>query len=644
MQESTRQLEQFFFAGFKPSSRLTLSEWSDQYRQLSPEDSAEPGQWETSRAPYLQDIMDAWTDPSVHTVVVKKGTQVGFTQLLLNAFGYHVHQDPGPILLVMPELEAAREWSKQRLEPMIRDNPEVLDRVGETKSRSSKGTIRSKSFPGGYMALVGANVPSGLASRPIRILLADEVDRWQRSAGAGKMAEGDPLTLARQRQTNFWNAKTFIGSSPGIKGASVVEREYEASDKAQRWVPCWKCGSFQVLNWAQVKYDKDANGKPVYASARYQCCEEECKASWTDQQRWDADQKGEWRSQRPREGIAGFDIPQWYSPWIKLADVVKQWHAAQGDPYLMQVFVNTVMAETWEDRGETVDHHALHKRAQAEKWEKGVPGSVLVVTCGVDVQGDRLEIERVGWGLEEESWSLDHEVIYGDLSTPAPWDDLDEYLRRPTRVAGGRMLPVQATCIDSGHFTDAVYNFVRYKEGRRINAIKGMPGPGRPIWPKFNIKNNKGKIDNLFGIGVDGAKDIIFGRLRIKNPGPGYCHFPMGRDPAWYEQMTAEQAVWTLVRGIKVRSWEPKPGQRNEALDCRVYAFAALRSMVIHWGKVQRLMQEAAMKEDAKRHSEEAERPSDDEGMFVVANAAAPLRPSQQKKRPVQSRSRFMMR
>lgn len=474
---------------------------------------------------------------------------------------------------------------------MLRDTPVLQGKVSDVRSRDGKNTILHKSFEGGHITVAGANSAASLASRPIRVVLCDEVDRYPPSAGT----EGDPISLARKRTTTFWNRKVGLFSTPTVKSVSRIEAAFEESDKRYFWVPCPHCGQMQRLQWSQVRWD---TGRPE--TAAYLCVAEDCGAFWTDSERWQAIRAGEWRASAEFKGVAGFHLSELYSSWVRLGNMARAFLEAKGHPERLKTWVNTSLGETWEERGEEVNLHSLQERARTEGWLshdeddelEPAPAGVLLVTCGVDVQGDRLEIERVGWGMDDESWSLDHEVIRGDPSAPEIWRELDEYLLTASEAVDGRKLNVAATAIDSGgHYTDAVYNFVRDKSRRRVWAIKGQAGEGKPVWPKLASKNNKGRIA-LFNIGVDSAKDIVYGRLRIDEPGPGYCHFPADRDSAWFEQLTSEAVVTRYVKGFPVRAWVPKPNTRQEALDCRVYSFAALRSMSISWGRIKRMMED----------------------------------------------------
>ena len=545
----------------KPPPRLTVSEWADTFRKLSPEASAEPGSWKTSRAEYQRGIMDAISDPAIETVVLMMGAQMGKSECLNNVVGYHIAQDPSPILVVQPTLDMAQTWSKDRLAPMLRDTPALQGLVKDPRSRDSGNTTLHKSFPGGHVTGCGANSPASLASRPIRIVLCDEVDRFPVSAGS----EGDPVTLARKRSATFWNRKIILVSTPTNKGASRIEQAYEESDKRFYYIPCHDCGHQQTLKWSQVQFDAD---RPE--TAGYAC--ESCGSIWDDASRARAVRRGEWRATEKFSKTAGFCVSGLYSPWIPLEDAVRDFLAARKQPSTLRVWINTYLAETWEEDGERVDDYSLSERA--EDWGDVVPSDGLILTAGVDVQDDRLEAEIVAWGKEEESWSIAYKTIHGDPSGPIVWRELDEFLYGVYEHEFGEEMVVRATCIDSGgHHTQAVYKYVSTREAKRVFAIKGVGGEGRPMVGKPS-KNNIGKI-KLFPVGVDTVKAELFSRFKITEPGPGYCHFPEGRDPEYYKQLTAEKIKIKYHKGFARREFV-KIRTRNEALDVRVYAMAAL--------------------------------------------------------------------
>ena len=553
-----------------PPPRLKVSEWADRHRRLSAEASAEPGLWNTSRAEYQRGIMDAVCDPRIPEIVVMKSSQVGYTEILLNICGFFIHHDPAPILFVQPTVEMAQAFSKDRFAPMIRESEALAMRVQDGRiTTGTASTILHKVFPGGHITMAGANSPASLASRPVRIAIFDEVDRYPPSAGK----EGDPVNLGRKRTTTFWNRKSLMGGTPTIKGHSRTEKAYEASDRRQYWVPCPHCGEHQVLVWGQVKWPADRPGE-----AEYFC--EHCGAAWSDVDRWSAIKLGEWRARSEFRGIAGFHLNEIYSPWVELGMMARNFvEAKRQGPESLKTFVNTSLGETWEEKGDRVDDQVVESRRAP--MGPNVPADVVIITAGVDVQDDRLEVEFVGWGRDEESWSLDHVRLYGDPSTKVLWDTLDETLKRrfPHETQGDMRL--HAACVDTGgHFTQMAYAFCKARSARNIWAIKGQGGPGRPIWPLKASTNNKAKVA-LYMVGVDAAKESFYTRLAIDEPGPGYCHFPTDRDDEYFRQLTAEEALTKYSKGFPHKEWTLKPGhKRNEALDLRVYAIAGLQGLI----------------------------------------------------------------
>jgi phage terminase large subunit GpA-like protein len=516
--------------------------------------------------------MDALSDPNIDTVVVMSSAQVGKTEILNNAVGFYITQDPSPILVVQPTLDMAQTWSKDRLAPMLRDTPVLAGAVKDPRSRDSGNTTLHKIFAGGHITACGANSPSSLASRPIRVVLCDEIDRYPVSAGS----EGDPVSLAKKRSATFFNRKLLLVSTPTNKGASRIEMAYEESDKRKFHVHCPDCDHSQVLKWSGVKWEE---GKPE--TAKYAC--EECGSLWTDAQRAKAIKQGYWVSEKPTHRVAGFTLSALYSPWTPLEDGVRDFLEAKKQPATLRVWVNTFLGETWEEQGDQVDDHSLMDRR--EEWEV-IPEDVLVLTAGVDVQDDRLEAEIVGWGKDEESWSIAYRTIHGDPSAPSVWNELDQFIFQTLEHESGNDMIVRATCIDSGgHNTQAVYKYASAREGKRVFAIKGVGGDGKPIIGKPS-KNNIGKI-KLFPVGVDTAKHLLFSRLKIEEPGAGYCHFPMERDEEYFKQLTAEKVATRYHKGF-ARQEFVKTRPRNEALDVRVYAMAALALLNVNLSNLAR--------------------------------------------------------
>jgi phage terminase large subunit GpA-like protein len=516
--------------------------------------------------------MDAPHEPGVKRTIIMSSAQVGKTEIINNTLGYHIDHDPCPTLVVQPTIDMAETWSKDRLAPMIRDTPAVRDKVKGVKSRDSGNTILHKTFPGGHVTAAGANAPASLASRPVRLVLCDEIDRFPPSAGT----EGDPVKLAEKRASTFWNRKIILVSTPTVKGSSRIESEWELSDKRRFHVPCPHCGVPHVLAWGNVRFKRENT-----ADARMICpsCEEE----FTNAQKNAAVRRGRWIATAPFRGIAGFHLNELYSPWKNISEVVEDFLEAKDDPLKLQVWVNTSLGETWEGGSEVVTEHELMERV--ENYAAPVPARGLFLTAGADVQPDRIEVEVVAWGSGEESWSIDYHVINGDVDIPegqknSPWNDFTDYVRKRWQHESGVDLAVSYTFVDSGGTdgaTQSVYNYVKRHRGDRIFAIKGRGGDGLPIVGPPNRKRSgkaKRPVD-LYIIGTDTAKSVVLRRLKQSDPGPGYCHFPAGRDADWFRQLTAEKPVVKFVKGFRKTTFEKPKDRRNEAFDCRVYAFAA---------------------------------------------------------------------
>ena len=563
--------------GFLPEKNLNVSEWAEEYRVMSSVSCPEPGKWKTSRTPYLREIMDCLSPQHpCDRVVFMKGAQIGATEMGNNWLGYIMHYAPGPTLVVFPTVETAKRHSKMRLSPLIDDCKELKKIVQSTKANDPGNTIMMKEFQGGVLILTGANSAVGLRSLPIRYLFMDEVDGYPDDAGG----EGDPVSLALKRTSTFYNKKVFMLSTPKIKDESRIERAFLEGDQRYFNVPCIHCNEYIVIKWKNIKWD---SGNVQNA---YLVCEK-CGGVIENHNKTEMLSKGKWIAEHPEKkgSIASFHLSALYSPhgWVSWGDLAKDFLEAKSDPTLLQVWVNTTLGESWEDQGgEAVDPTGLMQRT--EDFGKYLPDQICILTCGVDVQDDRLEFEVVGWGRNEQSWSIEYGVIYGDPSTNYLWEKLDEQLLK--KYEHTRNIPplrITSTCIDSGgHYSDQVLHFTESRRiKRRVWAIKGSSGGfGVPIFPSRVSRSSKGR-KRLYVIGVNDAKDIIMKRLRIKDKGAGYCNFPHGRDPEWFSQLTGEIIKKRLHKGRYIREFQPrKKGAPVEALDCRVYAFAALRGLM----------------------------------------------------------------
>lgn len=542
-----------------PPPDLTVSEWADAYRRLSRESSAEAGQWRTERAEYQREIMDAITDPFTEDIVIMASAQVGKSEILLNALGYFIDYDPAPVLLIQPTEQKAKDFSKERIAPMIRDTPALKERVGDVKTRESSNTVMFKSFPGGYIALGGANAPSGLAARPIRILLADEIDRYPASAGT----EGDPLDLAEKRTNNFYNRKKLKVSTPTIKGVSRIEKEFELSTKEYYNLPCPRCEELQPLTWGQIDFETE------FHRCKY-CGHLSSEFEWKNQ-------KGKWIA-TAESPIRGFHLNELLSPWRRWGEVITSFlRAKKKGTEALKVWTNTSLGEPWEEEGEVIDEDGLYSRR--EDYEAEIPDGVKILTAAVDVQDDRFEIEVMGWGIGRESWGIEYHVLHGDLKQQRIWNDLDEYLLKTWSKQNRQEFGIACTCIDSGgHFTQEVYRFVKTKEARRVYAIKGASvRKGEHIPFIASTSRPKPLKALLVNLNVNDGKSRVMSSMNVEDFGPNYCHFPVGKgyEMPYFRSLTAERLETRYERAIPYQVWV-KVRARNEALDLRVYNNAAI--------------------------------------------------------------------
>lgn len=566
---------------FRPYSRLSGSEWADLYRYVAPGTSPEPGEWRTSRVPYLKEPMDAATNRETEMVVLMTSSQVGKSEALLNIMGYYVDQEPAPQLMVQPTVESAEAFSKERIDPTFRYSSGLIGKLeegqdGRGTSRKSSTTIRMKHYPGGYLALVGANSPAGLASRPIRILLCDEVDRYTATK------EGDPLKLAIQRTTNFHNRKIILVSTPTIKDVSPIERWWNRSDKRQYHVPCPHCGEYLILRWELVKWEKDDAGNALPETAAVFC--PECGAKMRGAYKPDPLMlaKGKWIATEPGNRIRGYHINSLYSPWVNLSSLVEEFTVAarNKDKQGLMEFINLKLGEPWEEVSPDEDSwERLYKRREFYPINDILPDGVLLLTAGVDVQRDRLECTVYGWGIGRECWGIQHRVIYGKPDDVGTWQQLDALLQKQYRLSNGINLSVACVCVDSGDgaYTADVYRYTKARERLRVFSIKGRGGIGVPFISTPSKSNVVQAM--LFTLGVDSGKSLVSGRLAVEEVGAGFVHYPMqperGFSEDYFQQLTSEVFEQKFEKGVIKAGWK-KIRERNEALDCAVYATAAM--------------------------------------------------------------------
>ena len=556
-----------------PPPKLNVSEWAGQFRYLSPESSAEPGVWQNARAPHLVAPMDRLSpsDPA-ERVVCKFSSQSGKSELLLNFCGFIAHLDPGPTLILQPNTAPMAEtFSKDRIAPMLRDSPVLTELVSERKGRGAADTMLHKAVPGGHWTIAGANSPSSLASRPIRFLLADELDRWAATK------EGDALLLGRKRLQTFRvrrRSKELIVSSPTYDDLGISV-EYDACEQHWEWhLGCLHCEGTQR---PQLKHFQCDDEDP--RTLRYAC--EHCGGIHTLKDEAQVKLRGQWVCTKDDgELVVGYWFNQWASPFARWDDTLAEWLEAQGDPAKQQVVTNTCMAEGWGGEGERVEPHILRNRE--EEYPAEVPDAAAVITIGADLQVDRIEAEVVAWAPNRESWSLDYVVIPGEPTDEQTWDELLDLYRTSYKHASGVILKPSAMCVDSGAWTSTVYEFVKRTRDGHVFPIKGIAG-----WHRDAVDNDLRALRKRTAkrlrsckpaelIGVDVLKRLVYTYLSAEPDAPGYCHFPIGRTDDYYQQLTGERLTVVAHRGKRPeRRWTPIV-PNVEALDCRVYALAAL--------------------------------------------------------------------
>lgn len=580
-------------AGMKPPDDLTVTQWAERHRRLSSEASAEPGPWRTSRTPYLREPMDAFTDPKVRRIVMVAASQVGKSELELNIIGYIIDEDPGSILFVHPTTIDAKEFSKLRIAPEIRDCPTLRRKVSAPKSRDSGNTLLQKTYPGGILTMCGSTEAHALASKPIRYVLGDERDRWATSAGN----EGDPWELAMARQTTFYNAKAVEVSTPTVKNASAIEASY-GEGTMERWKSrCPHCGQYHEIQWEHIRYDYEesvVNHKKVYKvkSVWYNCPGCGCISDEATMKRapahWEADNPAAYA-----QGVRSFWLNAFVSQWASWASIVLKYLNAIGNSRKLQVVYNTCFGLLWEDRGDLEDEDSLMGRRETEPYglqEGGtpveLPDGVLVLTAGVDTQDNRMEYEVVGHGHFGETWGIEKGIVMGRPDDDDTWAKLDEVLfNRVFRFADGLGLPVSLTFVDQGgHFSGEVRLACHDRIRKKVFAIMGSknhdaPYTRPPKEQKIVVQEQYIGTCWMYEIGVDAGKQRIMDNLRVKTPGPNYCHFPRRDDygPSYFAGLLSERLEYDASKK-QPWVWKKIPGhERNEALDCRNYALAAFK-------------------------------------------------------------------
>jgi phage terminase large subunit GpA-like protein len=563
---------------FAPPELISVSEWAHRNRIMEKGTTSRPGRFRPEK--FQIEMMDVILDPHVHEVVVKKSTQVGYSDAVLNNIvGYYIDVDPRPIMLVQPTIDDAKKYGKLRIAPMIESTPTLRSKIRDKVSRRSVNTLALKEFSGGFLKLTGANAGSGLRSDPVPIVLFDEVDGYPLDVEG----EGDPIEIGTRRTDAFSDYKIVKGSTPAKpKGFSTIEKAFDRSDQRLFHVPCPFCGFMQPLLWRdpttkdyRLTYAVNDEGEVIRESVGYLCAN--CKKKIPEYMKQGMSDAGAWVPTFPGRSVVGFYINALYSPWRE------NWHQlaqefyeanAERNPEKLKAFVNLRLGETWEEQGDSLESHQLKSRVEA--YAGDVPNGIGLLTASVDVQGDRLECVVKGWGDREESWLIAYQQFFGDPGAADVWDEVDEFLLTEFQHQSGKTVGIFATMIDSGgHHSDSVYRFVKARQSRRVFALKGSSEAGKEILGKFSV-NNAYRV-KLFTIGTDTAKDRIFSRMKLPAPGPGYMHLPNWIEDEYLAQLTAEKRIRKVQKGTgKITRTYVKTRARNEALDLEVYALAAL--------------------------------------------------------------------
>ncbi len=567
----------------RPDPILTVSEWADRYRILSTKLAAEAGRYRTARTPFLRDVMDALSPThAARRVVFMKAAQVGATEAGNNWLGFIIHWSPAPVMAVWPTVDTAKKVSQQRIGPLIEDSPELAALIAPSKQKDSGNTVLAKSFPGGILVMTGANSGVGLRSMPARYAFLDEIDAYPGDVDG----EGDPIALVANRTTTFGrSAKMFLVSTPTEHGESRIEREFEASDQRRYFVPCPHCGAEQWLRFERLKWEP---GRPE--TAAYICEAEGCEQPISERHKTAMLAAGRWQpTAEPKDpGAVGFHISALYSPlgWLSWEDLAREYEAAAGDNAKLKTFKNTRLGETWFEQGDQLDWERIY--ARRESWRPGtVPRGASLLMAAVDVQASPARLELHVWGFGEalESWAIDRRTFPGAADDPATWRGVEEALDDTWTHASGAELRIDLLAVDTGDQTTAVYSWIAKQDQARVLAIKGKRGfeINAPVGtPTYIALGNRRKAIALRTVTGDVFKAELYRFLALPRPTdeevagsgypPGTVHIPDHLDAEWCRQLVAERRVRLKSGRFEWR----KEHLRNEALDCRVYARAAL--------------------------------------------------------------------
>jgi phage terminase large subunit GpA-like protein len=568
---------------FPSIAKPSLPDWLERWLQLPQSRSAKSGQYRLSETPYLREILDVLGDDEHERIVIKKSARLGVTEAVINGFlAYTVATDPGPIMIVWPTKDDAQEWSKEVL-PELFATTEPLQGLLSDAAKASDNTILHKAFPGGHLHAVGSNSARTLRRRNIRYLGIDELDACD---AYSRGREGSVVKRAEQRTTTYDNRKIVLTGSPELLETSRITKEFERSDQRHYYVPCPECGHYQELVLANLQWDKD-EAKPEHTRARhlfhtahFVCAKNGCVMEHRHKRAMVT--AGKFVAHNPGHRVAGFFLNQFVSlfPNASWAQIAEQYYDALKDPEEMIAFVNTILGEAYEDRSGAPKEGALAKRR--ESWAAEVPRGAGVLTAGVDVQDDRLEVSIHGWGVGQESWIVAHHRIYGDPDERDVWQRLDTILSRPYAHEGGAHLYVRWTFVDCNDEPERVHAYTTPRNGRNVYSVRGVNDlRGRKTAMLKRSKAEKGS-HRFFNLNVDRCKDMLFRRLKITTPGPGMIHIPLGQrdglDDEYLLQFSNEKRIERRDRFGRMHRHYAERGPR-EAIDCFDYAYGGLLAL-----------------------------------------------------------------
>lgn len=570
MNLETRQgIRQTAVRVFAPPPEVNIWRWAEQYRRLSSDVTAKPGPYSTAEAPYQREPQEAFEDQSCTRVVMLWASRLGKTETMNNLVGSRMHIDPRGIIVVYPTVDSATKWSREFLMPMVRATPVLTPLIKDNRKKDSENTLLTKRFPGGKIMMLGANSPTGFRQVQASVIVMDEVDAFENSK------EGDPVVLASKRANNYPNSIEVMSSTPTLKGFSRIEAALDESDYREWWAvpPC--CGEafvFRILEHLKWEPDNPRN-------AWVEC--PACGAHLTDAQRLDAMRAGEWRPRHPGRSVRGYWLDQLSTPFAAKKGFESQLHQlaaeqieARASQAKWQAYVNTVAALTYEESSIVISADPLMKRREEYKANP-CPAEVLWVNAAFDVQEDRIEGEKVGWGMDEETWGLGYRIFYGSREDKELWNAIDRWLQEPIEHPSGQTLTVESAFIDSGFAQKQVFAFTRPRLSRQIFACKGSSQPDAPLISKPTKRGFGASRVMFVNVGTVAAKDVIFSRLALDAKAPGFCHYNLDYNQDYFDQLTAEKAVMRMTGGRPCKAYiKLGEDRRNEALDVRVYALA----------------------------------------------------------------------